>query len=425
MKALFRLLMLAALIAGVMAAVLGLGRYYAPLTVAHWRAQLDAVPDQSAEPLLRRVGSGGDVVIPILVEGLASPRERVAEAARQSLLEQIDRWKTLSTAGSSPKLALLARELADRQSELGPAGRHDAAELAVLILHGPLDPGTVDTVEVISCCEKVLRAAQADSPASVAAAVAKRMDRRCPVGGLAEHCRERRGPLAGHDQSGSPPQRGPDSPACCRRPAGSRRPTASRPAAGQEPCLRRKTVTAAQWGERPTPVNPTKGLAGGDGVRQVSAVEKLPAAPSDELKAADSFDLLQQSCSPVEQTAAAARAELSRRGFSEVHFDLARRLYQRRPGGPQGVGPRLPELRSVDAAPWLIQLSRDSRPRGASDGDHADGHQRRSAVVGAGASGLPATTAIRGFATRLSRIDQQRNDASQRGTDRPTHRAFR
>ena len=50
MKALFQLLMLAALIAGVMAAVLGLGRYYAPLTVAHWRAQLDAVPDQVPSP---------------------------------------------------------------------------------------------------------------------------------------------------------------------------------------------------------------------------------------------------------------------------------------------------------------------------------------------------------------------------------------
>ncbi|MGO8690585.1 MAG: HEAT repeat domain-containing protein [Thermoguttaceae bacterium] len=413
MKALFQLLMLAALIAGVMAAVLGLGRYYAPLTVAHWRAQLDAVPDQSAEPLLRRVGSGGDVVIPILVEGLASPRQRVAEAARQALLEQIDRWKTLSTAGSSPKLALLARELADRQSELGPAGRHDAAALAVVILHGPLDPGTVDTVEVISCCEKVLRAAQADSPASVAAAVAKRMERDA----LSAASQSIADSAAARWQDTTSPDR-PRSedltPRLLPPPAGqaaadaSPQPLAKTGAAGKD-----SDPAKAQQPE--APVNPTKGLAGGDGVRQVSAVEKLPAAaPADQLKTADSFDLLQQSCSPIQQTALAARAELTRRGFSEVHFDLARRLYSADPAVRKELARALPELRSVDAAPWLIQLSRDSNPE-----------VRLTAITLMATSGDPLlleqVERIAGddsdprIREQVSRIDQQRNDASQRG----------
>ena len=126
--------------------------------------------------MLARVGATGDMGIPILIEALASPRERIAHAARQTLLEQIEQWKTLPAAGSSPKFALLARELADRQAELGPAGRHDAAELALLILRGPLDPGTIDTVEVIACCEKVLRAAQADPAAVVTDALARRAD---------------------------------------------------------------------------------------------------------------------------------------------------------------------------------------------------------------------------------------------------------
>ena len=106
------------------------------------------------------------------------------------------------------------------------------------------------------------------------------------------------------------------------------------PSRWPRPAMRGKTaIWPPPRREQPeAPVNPTKGLAGGNGVRQVSAVEKLPAAaPSDELKTADSFDLLQQSCSPIQQTALAARAELSRRGFSEVHFDLARRLYSADP----------------------------------------------------------------------------------------------
>ncbi len=177
MKALLRLLILAILVAGVMALMLGLGRYWSPLTVAHWKGQLEAVPDQSAGSLLGRVGSSGDMGIAILVEALASPRERIARAARQSLLQQIDQWKTLSAAGSSPKFALLAHELADRQAELGPAGRHNAAELAIPILQGPLDPGTEEAVEVIACCEKVLQAAQADPPSAVADALARRAER--------------------------------------------------------------------------------------------------------------------------------------------------------------------------------------------------------------------------------------------------------
>ncbi len=413
MKALLRLLMLAALIAGVMAAVLVVGRYYAPLTVAHWRAQLDAVPDQSAEPLLHRVGSGGDVVIPILVEGLASPRQRIAEAARQTLLEQIDRWKTLSTAGSSPKLGLLARELADRQSDLGPAGRHDAAALAVVILHGPLDPGTVDTVEVISSCEKVLRAAQADSPASVAAAVAKRIERdtlSAASQSVADSAAARWQDTANPDR----PRSEDLTPRLLSPPGGqaaadsSPQPLAKTAAAGKD-----SDPAKAQQPE--APVNPTKGLAGGDGVRQVSAVEKLPAAaPADELKTADSFDLLQQSCSPIQQTALAARAELSRRGFSEVHFDLARRLYSADPAVRKELARALPELRSVDAAPWLIQLSRDSNPE-----------VRLTAITLMATSGDPLlleqVQRIAGddsdprIREQVSRIDQQRNDASQRG----------
>jgi hypothetical protein len=414
MKALLRVLILAALIVGVMAAVLGLGSHYAPLTVAHWRAQLEALPDQSAGPLLRRVGSGGDEMIPILVEGLASPRQRVAEAARQSLLEQIDRWKALSTAGSSPKLGLLAHELADRQSELGPAGRHDAAELAVLILHGPLDPGMVDTIEVISCCERVLRAAQADSPASVAAAVAKRIDRDALS-------------AAAQSVASSAAARWQETTASERPPSDDLTPRLLPPPGGQSAAESSPQPLAksgaAKDGDPATaktpfdvPANPTKGLAGGDEVRQAAAVEKLPAAAeaSDELKTADSFDLLQRSCSPVEATALAARTELSRRGFSEVHFDLARRLYSADPAVRKELARALPELRSVDAAPWLIQLSRDTDPE-----------VRLTAITLMATSGDPLlleqVQRIAGddsdprIRQQVSRIDQQRNDASQRG----------
>ena len=74
----------------------------------------------------------------------------------------------------------------------------------------------------------------------------------------------------------------------------------------------------------------------------------------------------------------------------------------------------LPELRSVDAAPWLIQLSRDSNPE-----------VRLTAITLMATSGDPLlleqVERIAGddsdprIREQVSRIDQQRNDASQRG----------
>ncbi len=338
------------------------------MTIAHWRAQLGAVPDEIAGPLLGRVGATGDMGIPILVEALASPRERIAHAARQTLLEQIDQWKTLSAAGSSPKFALLAHELADRQSELGPAGRHDAAELAVLILRGPLDPGTIDTVEVIACCEKVLRAAQADPAAAVTDALARRADNdAASAARLALQGPDRWPTSAGQEPSAHETA----TPALLPSPGGS-------PTAGSPPLPLANTDGAQQdAGSKSSAAGATSSSSSGENatvpfklpgqnpadnaIHQASAAEKLsPEPPSSGLKSVDSFELLQQSCSPVEETSAAARAELSRRGFTEVHFDLARRLFSADPAVRKELARALPELRSIDAAPWLMQLGKDA-----------------------------------------------------------------
>ncbi len=419
MKALMRLLVLAVLVAGVTALVVELGRRCGPLTIAHWRAQLDAVPEQSAEPLLAHFGGTGDMAIPILVESLGSPRARVARAGRQSLLTEIDHWKTLSAAGNSTRFALLARELSDRRLELGPAGRHDAAELAVLILQGPLDPGTVDTVEVIACCEEVLRAAQADPPELVAEAQAKRAERDVASASNAAAGGQDVAKSWGvpSDTAGAGLLPLPAAPAASDTPpqplakiaavAKTADSAAAKPFWGL-PQLWRNDAGAAS-------AESDKQPASDQAVRQASAVEKLPAdKPSDELKSADSFDLLERSCSPVAELAAAARAELSRRGFNEVHFDLARRMFSADPAVRKELARALPELRSIDAAPWLMQLSKDTDPE-----------VRLTAITLMATSGDPLLLAeverIAGadsdprIREQVERIAQQRNDASQRG----------
>ena len=291
--------------------------------------------------------------IPILIEALASPRERIAHAARQTLLEQIDQWKTLSAGGSSPKFSLLAHELADRQSELGPAGRHDAAELAVLILRGPLDPGTIDTVEVIACCEKVLRAAQADPATVVTDALARRADN-----DTASAARiALRGPDRWQTSAGQEPSAHETAtPALLLSPGGSPGAGPSLPLAKTDGAQQVAGSKSSATGGT-SPVSPGENGTGpfkvsDNAVHQASAVEKLPPAPpSNALKSVDSFELLQQSCSPTEETFAAARAELSRRGFTEVHFDLARRLFSADPAVRKELARRCPSCAASTPLP--------------------------------------------------------------------------
>ncbi len=83
---------------------------------------------------------------------------------------------------------------------------------------------------------------------------------------------------------------------------------------------------------------------------------------------------------------------------------------------------QLPELRSIDAAPWLIQLSRDSDPG-----------VRLTAITLMATSGDPLlleqVARIAGedpdqrIRDQVTRIEQQRNDAGQRGMAAPARPA--
>jgi hypothetical protein len=433
--ALKRLLFILSLTAGLLALAVGLGHQYAPLQLGHWRKQLQALPDQSAEPLLEQVASSGDAGIAILVEGLGSPRARVAQAARQVLVEQIGKWKGLPAANGSAKLALLADELADRAADLGPAGRHDAAELALLILQGPVDQGAVDGVAVISCCEKVLRAAEADPATVVTGALAKRGDADAATTRMAgdgpgapsrlvEGQPLRQADLAGDDTSPlrgvrgatDSPLQGPVEGVATVPGTASGLPGHGGRVAGRLGHLSDSSAAKPLGlaGSSPSPPA-TTASAESPLVRQVSAVEKLPGdGSSNELKAVDMFELFERTRSDNEPLAAPARAELLRRGFTEVHFDLARRLFDADPAVRKDLARTLPELRSIDAAPWLLQLSRD-----------ANAEVRLTAITLMATSGDPTlleqVERIAGddsdprIREQVAHIAQQRNDAGQRG----------
>ena len=119
---------------------------------------------------------------------------------------------------------------------------------------------------------------------------------------------------------------------------------------------------------RPMVLGDTAGLVGGSssgGVLRVEVVEEAsrhPAsAPLAGLRQADLFDLVRQ-LRAGDQRAPAARAELLRRGLTEVDLELGRRLFDPDPEVRRQLVRALPALQSVDAAPWLLQLCQDEDP---------------------------------------------------------------
>ena len=405
-----------AVTAGLLVLIVGLWWQYPRLAAQHWRAQLDTVPDDHAGVLLRQVAALGEPGIPVLVEALGSERESVARAGKQALLEQLDRWQILRGEASSPKLAILADALAERVEQFGPTARKDASDLAARILLWPLDSEAVDRRLVIVSCESVFRATAvrrgvllqnglalhqtrpvepADNPrqrplppATAIEPGASLVDlSRLPGGGLLIESfpqpavPQRAGTTWLGDVRAKRPRR-LAFPRSARRLDTWRqadRPSATEQQPGERPGAITDTATPSDPHRPPLP-NPGRALS------LLEPVDAPAGSPPGEFSEMETTQLMQWLDCGQEPKASGARAELIRRGFTEVHLDLSRRLFDPDPEVRIELARLLPGVRSVDAMPWLLWLSRD-----------ADPEVRRVAI------GLIATT---GDARLLDQIEQ-------------------
>ena len=144
-----RLLLTGLLTSALIAALLGLRGPYAYLAARHWQQELGRVSDDRAAVVLRQAAALDEPGIPVLVEALGSPRQRVAWAGKTILLGQIERWQLLDERAASQRLAILAGALADRVEQFDPADRAEAARFASRVLVWPLDGDAVDVPSVI------------------------------------------------------------------------------------------------------------------------------------------------------------------------------------------------------------------------------------------------------------------------------------
>ena len=393
MKGSKTLLLTLAMTAGLLVLMVATRAQYPRLAAEHWRRQLDTVPDDQAGILLRQVAELGEPGIPVMVEALGSRRESVARAGKRTLLEQLDGWQILRAGSSSPKLATLADALAERVERFGPTARNDAADLAARILHWPLDSHAVDRRRVIAACERVFRAAavrggvaprtglsvghlppvgrpdtlrpglpwahrqpSAQEPADFGTSLVDLS--RLPGGGL---------PIESFSQPAAPQRAGTtllgDTPA--QRPRRLPVPRFARRLDGWgqldrsavAPGGSTATPDPESAADRPPPV-PNTGRA----MSLSEPADACPGSPPGSFWETETIRLMQWLESRDQPTAAAARAELIRRGFTEVHLELARRLFDPDPRLRKELARLLPGVQSVDAVPWLWWLSRDPDP---------------------------------------------------------------
>ena len=332
----------------------------------HWQQEVETAREDQARVLLGRIATLGDVGIPSLVQTLGSSRAYAADGARRELDEKLRQWKLLHAREASPHLAQLADALADVVDHFGPTARGDAAELAEQILRRPLDPRAVDRAAVIAACEKVFRANERERGLPVD---------RVPAATLVDSGRSLVDPgmaiteLADLPGGGLGPRAAPEASATPSLLAGAE--PATGPLAQPE---------RFHQDERVKPLGPREppGLLGKSGAASNSlATASRPgvspetssnqqptvadARPSEDpkLPSDETIDLIRRLRDEDPASVAEAREALKRRGFSEVHLELGRRLFDPDPEIRKELVQVLPGLKSVDAEPWLLWLARD------------------------------------------------------------------
>jgi len=371
--------------AGLVALVGVLRGQYARFLAVHWRNRLETVPDERADALVEAVAQLGEPGIPVLVEALGSERESVAGGAKRVLFGEIRRWEMLRAREYSPKLAILAKALADGVEHFGPTARADAADLASRILRlWTLDDQVVDPPEVIGWCETVLRTT---SPQRRLLAEKRRPERfgqgafgaeRPPeesAAGVAEGAKillEGTAELPGGglpiEPLGSPrlPPGRSDGPrladAHLRRPRRLDGGGPPRPPEPDEPALIPERPAVPSDGVGPVDLPLLRPLAPSDQTAGPASETPASRSAAADLESVDTVELMRRLQAPDDRTAARARSELVRRGFTETHLALARRIFDPDPKVRMELARLLTELPGVDAAPWLLELSRDEHP---------------------------------------------------------------
>jgi hypothetical protein len=314
-------------------------------------------PEQ-AEAIARELGAFQEAAVEPLVAGLISEEPLIAEAAADEIARRLAAWRQLPRKESSPKVAVLVRELAWQRDAIPPEHLRRVRDWAEAILLWPLKGRNVDAGAVLTDCQALLEMPQPDEE-QLTERLAQLQSQK-PVAEqspmielpppleypMPEETADLPPIVSPADViPADPPLAEPDAiddstelPLHPREPRGIYVPRA-RPIKDALP----EIVPEATRPREPALLPPIKATATELDLESLSEIEVM-----NELHGED----------PAET--AAAEQELARRGYKPAHVSLARQLTDADPAVRWKLVQALPRTRGIDPRPWLLHLSEDA-----------------------------------------------------------------
>lgn len=386
-----------------------------------WQDELECAPEHRADAILDRLAGLDDAGMNALVLALSSSRPGVSKAAAKAIRRQSAAWQLLPADIAAPRQRKLARALADAWPSLDSSARLVAAEIVGRFLSCGPGEGRAGDAELLTACADVLRAGPpygasphqsearsfATPPASAdcTATVTDRKDS-LKTPGLASAFDV----PSGRTEPKSPGRA--DEPAPLPPTVGVPNPLRGASAAGGNAGPIAGSTSAAS--NEPRQLSPVRHAKFNDDPSRKARNDAGPVGAAD----LHQFARLLNDESP--QQAEQARMDLRERGFSALEVELARQLTHADPAVRKKLARALPDAVGVDAAPWLLELSRD-----------ADADVRLEAMTLLATTGDPALLEslqklvaadaderIQRLSGRLSRASLSPGKSQPRGTSR-------
>ena len=328
-----RALLVSLLAAAMLAPLLIPGLRPSDFALRALQRQLQQATDEEAAVRLRQIAAFGEEAISVLVAELASPYPPRADEAYRVLHEQLRQWQSLPPATGSRRIARLAHELAVHQPRMSAPAASAAARLAGEILVWPIDRHAIDATLLLADCRTVV----GDQPSSLPEVA------EAPAAAV----------------SASEGDSGPRLPTLPPPPEDAIVGAIAAEDAGLPPVVSSNASSAAPSAAVPSSASPRFSLTD-DSTEPVEAGDaRSDFGPVVDLRSLTEVDVMRHLHHDNHRVAIAATDELLRRGFTELHLQLAMQLFHPHPRIRQQLANRLPTLPNIDARPWLMQLSHD------------------------------------------------------------------
>lgn len=336
-------------------------------TARYWQARLAECADDELPAVVRLIAGRDAEGLGVLVGALSSPRPSVRREVRLGLDEEVSRWARLPQAEASLRLGWLTAALAAQVEQLDADSRAFAADLATRILLWPTDGGAVDRSRLVAECEQVLRACRVagdwrrgNDLAQASRAAAERWRSPLPV------ARHEALPSASLEAPALPPLAGVDAGRQTASWQAPRRLLPDANAASLSPDKRKPTpkrnplrTAAYQTPHTAGEANRADYSQPLDGTGDADFATPRAAADMDQMSRRDPLELFAELTSNQVGAAAAAEAELTRRGFAHRQIEVGKHLTSDDAEERRRWAEALPGMRGIDVKYWLLVLSRD------------------------------------------------------------------